>query len=52
MGHSEYDPSAKDRRPWNAGRKLGRQTRAETSTGLGHQVLAGSRAPATRPRDV
>ena len=23
MGHSEYDPSFKDRRPWNAGRKLG-----------------------------
>jgi integrase len=23
MGHSEYDPSAKDRRPWNADRKLG-----------------------------
>ena len=23
MGHSEYDPGARDRRPWNAGRKLG-----------------------------
>jgi integrase len=23
MGHSEYDPGFKDRRPWNAGRKLG-----------------------------
>jgi len=23
MGHSEYDPGAKDRRPWNAGRKIG-----------------------------
>jgi integrase len=23
MGHSEYDPAAKDRRPWNAGRKIG-----------------------------
>src|SRR5260221_9105101 len=23
MGHSEYDPCAKDRRPWNAGRKIG-----------------------------
>ncbi len=23
MGHSEYDPAAKDRRPWNAGRMLG-----------------------------
>lgn len=23
MGHSEYDPAAKERRPWNAGRKLG-----------------------------
>jgi hypothetical protein len=23
MGHSEYDPVAKERRPWNAGRKLG-----------------------------
>jgi len=23
MGHSEYDPLAKDRRPWNAGRKIG-----------------------------
>ncbi len=23
MGHSEYDPTAKERRPWNAGRKLG-----------------------------
>jgi site-specific recombinase XerC len=23
MGHSESDPAAKDRRPWNAGRKLG-----------------------------
>jgi integrase len=23
MGHSEYDPSAKDRRPWNADRKIG-----------------------------
>lgn len=23
MGHSEYDPGAKDRGPWNAGRKLG-----------------------------
>ena len=22
-GHSEYDPVAKERRPWNAGRKLG-----------------------------
>jgi integrase len=23
MGHSEYDPVAKERQPWNAGRKLG-----------------------------
>ena len=23
MGHSEYDPAAKDRRPWNAGRMVG-----------------------------
>ena len=23
MGHSEFDPGANDRRPWNAGRKLG-----------------------------
>jgi site-specific recombinase XerC len=23
MGHSEYDPAAKDLRPWNAGRKIG-----------------------------
>jgi len=23
MGHSEYDPGARDRRPWNAGRKPG-----------------------------
>jgi integrase len=23
MGHSEYDPAAKERPPWNAGRKLG-----------------------------
>ena len=23
MGHSEYDPAAKDRRPWNTGRKVG-----------------------------
>jgi len=23
MGHSEYDPCAQDRRPWNAGRKIG-----------------------------
>jgi hypothetical protein len=23
MGHSEYDAIAKERRPWNAGRKLG-----------------------------
>jgi hypothetical protein len=23
MGHSEYDPGVRDRRPWNAGRKLG-----------------------------
>jgi hypothetical protein len=23
MGHSEYDPGANERRPWNAGRKLG-----------------------------
>lgn len=23
MGHSEYDPGARDRRPWNAGRKIG-----------------------------
>jgi integrase len=23
MGHSVYDPSVKDRRPWNAGRKVG-----------------------------
>ena len=23
MGHSEYDPGGKDRRPWNAGRKIG-----------------------------
>jgi len=23
MGHSEYDPGAKDRRPWNADRKIG-----------------------------
>jgi integrase len=25
MGHSEHDPAFKDRRPWNAGRKLGAQ---------------------------
>ena len=23
MGHSEFDPAAKDRRAWNAGRKVG-----------------------------
>ena len=23
MGHSEYDPGVKERRPWNAGRMLG-----------------------------
>jgi len=23
MGHSEHDPAFRDRRPWNAGRKLG-----------------------------
>lgn len=23
MGHSEYDPAVKDRRPWNADRMLG-----------------------------
>ena len=23
MGQSEFDPGAKDRRPWNAGRKIG-----------------------------
>jgi integrase len=23
MGHSKYDPGAEDRRPWNAGRKIG-----------------------------
>jgi len=23
MGHSEYDPGVKDRRPWNAGRMMG-----------------------------
>jgi D-arabinose 1-dehydrogenase-like Zn-dependent alcohol dehydrogenase len=23
MGRSEYDPCAKDQRPWNAGRKVG-----------------------------
>ncbi len=23
MGHSEYDPGVKGRKPWNAGRKLG-----------------------------
>lgn len=23
MGHSEFDPGVKGRRPWNAGRKLG-----------------------------
>jgi len=23
MGHAEYDPAAKDLRPWNAGRKIG-----------------------------
>ncbi|MDP4026875.1 hypothetical protein Q8W71_30225 [Methylobacterium sp. NEAU 140] len=23
MGHSEHDPAVEERRPWNAGRKLG-----------------------------
>ena len=23
MGHSEFDPGVKKRRPWNAGRKIG-----------------------------
>jgi hypothetical protein len=23
MGYSEYDPAAKDRRPWNVGRMVG-----------------------------
>jgi hypothetical protein len=27
MGHSEYDPGANDRRPWNAGRKLAENER-------------------------
>jgi hypothetical protein len=40
MGHSEYDPVAKERRPWNAGRKLGAKPSVEGSTGVGHQVLA------------
>jgi hypothetical protein len=28
IGHSEYDPGFKDRRPWNAGRKLGAKQRS------------------------
>jgi hypothetical protein len=27
MGHSMYDPVAEDRRPWNAGRKIGASAR-------------------------
>jgi len=31
MGHSEYDPAAKDRRLWNAGRMLGAKRAGVTS---------------------
>jgi hypothetical protein len=52
MGHSEYDPTAKERRPWNVGRKVGAKRALKPQQGLGHPVLARPRTPATRPRDV
>ena len=37
MGHSEYDLVAKERRPWNAGRKLG----AKSASSPNKSVLSG-----------
>jgi hypothetical protein len=63
MGHSEYDPGAKERRPWNAGRKLGakRALRAEAErvepfppvstvfAAAGWAAIGTSPAPRTKP---
>jgi hypothetical protein len=46
MGHSEYDPGAKERPPMERRPEAWQQTRAEATAGLGHQILAGSRAAA------
>jgi hypothetical protein len=44
MGHSQYDSVAKDRRPWNAGRKIGTKRALKPQ-----QVWAISRGGSMRP---
>ena len=43
MGHSEFDPAAKERRPWNAGRMVGAKRALRPRRGHGivvaHQLL-------------
>jgi hypothetical protein len=47
MGHSEYDPVAKERRPWNAGRKLGakRALKAQQVWAIPDGLANGSNRP-------
>ena len=40
MGHSEYDPASRERRAWNAERKLGAKRPLKPSASVGHTVLA------------
>jgi hypothetical protein len=41
MGHSEYDPAAKGRRPWNAGRQAPAETAARYERGA--MILTSNR---------
>jgi hypothetical protein len=41
MGHSEYDPAGKERRPWNVGRMVGASCRARKPTFRDHGSSAG-----------
>jgi hypothetical protein len=46
MGHSEYDPVAKEQRPWNAGRKLGakRALKPQQVWAISFDVASGDNA--------
>ena len=53
MGHSEYDPGFKDRRPWNAGRKLSAKRALNKAVSLGADRSVESSAPsALKPQQV
>ena len=52
MGHSEYDPAAKERRPWNVGRMVGAKRALKPQQVWAIRFWLDRERRLARPRDV